>query len=439
MSNDLRVLILTICLLFTAIDRSSAGGPDKSADIAVTTPRGITARIHPDPSAPAISIAAYFRGGSFRDQTNGLSALTVSQILENPRDIDPFVLAGRMRQLGATYQLGAIDNYIRFQVTSPPDNIQAATRLAFDSLIKSPPQPKNVENALSFYSIASKIPQSDGIRALNFIRAQTMSNHPLYTMRTGSEGPSIGDLSPSALTAWHQAHFARDNLVIGIAGPIDAKIAVQLIDNIFASLPEKSNLPPPVPFAVTPTATIIHERGSEDLATIVIEAEWPADTDIKTSAAKDLLRNILVGEKYGRLPKLLQKVTELPLGVTSIVNLQEGGNLISFRSHVPQAKADMTAAEILKGLDEVSQSGVTADELKTAVTRMKESAARQSDQPSVIAAQLAQDQIQNLAIDFRARKLTAYEGATVGEVNALARTVLAQGKITTAILSSVRQ
>ena len=190
--------------------------------------------------------------------------------------------------------------------------------------------------------------------------------------------------------------------------------------------------------AGTPSSTIIHEPGQDELATITIEAEWPADTDIKISAAKDLLRNILVGDKYGRLPKLLQRVTDLPLGVTSIVNLQEGGNLISLRTFVPQTKADVTASEMLKGLDELSQTGITADELKIAVARLKEGATRQSDQPSAIAAQLAQDQIQNLAVDFRARRLTAYDGVTIAEINALARIVLAPSKLTTAVLSSAR-
>lgn len=212
----------------------------------VVSPGGIEAWLIEDRSNPLISIELSFRGGAARDPRDkaGLSALVAGLLDEGAGSLDSLAYRGRLEDLSIHMGFSAGRDAFTGSLKTLSRNRDAAfemLRLAL-SAPRFDPEPLERVRSQSLVALARDRARPERIAARAWF-STVFADHPYGVPRKGTPD-SLAGLTRADLQAYVRDRFARDNLVIGVAGDIDATELAPLLDATFGALPAQAVLPP---------------------------------------------------------------------------------------------------------------------------------------------------------------------------------------------------
>lgn len=232
------IRILALMLLMT----SSAQAREKVLDIQeVTSPSGITAWLVEDNTLPIISVQfAFDKAGSVleTEDKQGLARLLSNTIDEGAGDLS-----------SEEFQKQLADNSITLNFSSSRDS--------FGGKLKT--LSRNKDKAFDLLSLALNKPRFDAepverMRDANITRIKSSLSNPnwisarifndsvfeghSYALNGGGTLTTLKNITPEDLRAFATTYLTKDNLFIGVAGDITKDELVQVLDRIFAPLPD---------------------------------------------------------------------------------------------------------------------------------------------------------------------------------------------------------
>jgi zinc protease len=239
------VLTLVLSLFFLTFP---ALGPAHSAvDIQeVRSEGGITAWLVEDYTVPIIALRFMFEGGSAQDPEGkeGLANLMTGLFDEGAGELD-----------SDTFQLALDDAGAEMGFNAGRDAISGSMRALAETRTE----------AFGLLRLALTAPRFDQL-PIDRIRAQIVAgiqarsrdpetaaqiafaqaiygDHP-YARRDEGTPETLATITADDLRALHSKLFARDNLIVGVVGAIDAETLKQELDWLFGDLPAKAELTP---------------------------------------------------------------------------------------------------------------------------------------------------------------------------------------------------
>lgn len=212
----------------------------------ITSPKGITAWFVEDYTVPIVTIGFAFDGGSAQDPNDklGLADLMTTLFDEGAGDLDSDAFQTRMDDVGLEMGFSASQDKLSGFARMLADERGDATEL-LKLAIQSPRFDQPAIDRMRRQSISAIVSQS---RDPNYAAAQMWNKalfgeHPYGRPTEGTE-KTLGAISADDLRGLYSSVFARDTLKIGIVGALDEKAAGEMIDELFAALPEKAKLEP---------------------------------------------------------------------------------------------------------------------------------------------------------------------------------------------------
>ncbi|MBO6718210.1 MAG: insulinase family protein [Rhizobiaceae bacterium] len=210
----------------------------------VTSEGGITAWLVEDYTVPIVTMKFLFEGGSTQDPEGkeGLANLMTGLFDEGAGDMD-----------AATFQLALDDAGAEMGFRAGRDAVSGTMRTlaetrheAFGLLQLALTQPRF--DAAPFDRIRAQIlagieassRDPDTLAQIAFAQA-VYGDHP-YARRSEGTPESLAAIAPDDLHEIHGRLFARDNIVVGVVGAIDAETLKAELDRVFGGLPEKAEL-----------------------------------------------------------------------------------------------------------------------------------------------------------------------------------------------------
>lgn len=237
----IRVLAFILCLL--ALPAAAA---ERVLDIQdFTTPKGIQVWMVEDHSLPVIGLSFAFRTGAAIDPADkqGISQLLSNTLDEGAGDIksEAFQDALRDRAISLSYDStrDSFSGNLR-TLTRHKDEAFRLLKLSVNDPRFDPEPVQRMKDA-NLSRILGGLGDSAWISA-RLLYDRIFPGHP-YALNTGGTLVSMKSFTPADLKAARARHFARDNLVIGLAGDITKDEAIALIDGIFGGLPETVKKP----------------------------------------------------------------------------------------------------------------------------------------------------------------------------------------------------
>jgi zinc protease len=308
------------------------------------------------------------------------------------------------------------------------------------------------DEALDLMRLALTAPRFDA-DALTRVRSQVMSglrrdttspnslaslrwwetafpNHP-YGRSTKGTLETVPAITADDLHAYVKRVFARNELIIGIVGDIDAKAAGAMIDKVFGALPAKNDLvavPAAQPQGLGKRIVI---NVDVPQAVVTFGGKGIARSDPDFMAAY-IVNHILGGGTFSsRLYREVREKRGLAYGVSD--------HLIWFRRAAvvvggTATRADRTGdaiAVIETEIKRMAEDGPTAEELAKAKSYLKGSYALSLDTSSKIAAQLVQIQTDNLGIDYIDKRAAMIDAVTVADAKRAAKRIYGGGLLVT--------
>jgi zinc protease len=413
-------------------------GPDFPIQL-IKSKSGLTAWFSPDPAAKEIVVFASFRDGVgvATQVKKGLGALTVQLMAEGAGDRDSVEIKTALEDLGANVRIGqGPESRIFALMVAKADKLPETGALFHDILIKPRFAEADITRIRKGFNQqrARFFAQPQG-KVLYVIPQITMPNDPpvLASLKPSEEVPVY---TTADLQTYHKQHFARDNVVIAMAGAMTADAAANLIDDLFADLPPASNVPVMAKIAYAGQGEIIHVPAEAEQSIIVFAGPWLIDggpDEGVEGAAGDVLADYAGNGSTGRLFKKIREEKGLSYGTQFNLNGGVRGTQVSISTSVPKDKVAEVAGLIRETVADIAANGISEAELTAAKDRMLASYGRQLTSPVAKAGTMASMAQRGRPVDHWQAYPGFLKAVTKAQVDALAKTYLATDKMTLVI------
>lgn len=367
----------------------------------VTSPKGVEAWLVEDDSIPFVAIEFQFRGGASMDAPGKRGAVNMMTALleEGAGTRDATAFARAVEDLGARLSFGATDDTVSVSLRSLTETRNDAAALLADALS----QPRFDDDAIERVRaqvqavIRADASNPNAIAAQELAR-QIWGDHPYGSALSGT-AESVAALTRQDLVSHRNRVLARDRVVVGAAGDIDAEALGLLIDKVLAGLPPEATAP--LPESVAPSTEAGLSVIDWDSPQTVISFAGPGlAIDDPDYFAAFLANHILGGGGFSS--RLMEEIRERR-GLTYGVGTSLSSGLFGQSWQGGMATSNATAAEavtLLRAEWARMGEGVLDSELELAKTFLTGEYALRFDGNGRIAAILAGMQLIGLPVDY---------------------------------------
>ena len=260
-------------------------------------------------------------------------------------------------------------DFTDFYILVPKEAMETALQTLADMAFRSKFDPAEVtrEREVIFEeaNIETDNPKTAIIRQLyGMVFADNPYGYPVLGTR-----PTMNAATSEALKAYNKKYYTPENMVLAVAGPVDAKTVRVMVDRIWGVIPSTGYKPvaPPVPRPLTGVVRKSVER-PEQQARLALGWLGPPTNDF-TGDTVDLLTTILAGAESSRLAVRLRDQERLVSSITMNYAAQMGGGIISLRAELEAKDLDRVEHIILEEIARMQADGPTEEERQLAVIR----------------------------------------------------------------------
>lgn len=423
--------MLPLVALFVAV--FMAAQPAHAVQVErVMSPGGIEAWLIRDPSNPITTMKLSFRGGAALDPDGkeGLANFVAATLDEGAGDMD-----------SNTFQKALDERSISLRFSAGRDSFRGSLRTlnkyrddAFDYLRLALTQPRfDAEPVARMRAqILSGIRQQredPGNLASQTLFETAFKGHPYARDNDGTE-ESVAAITADDLRGFAQRRLARDNLLIGVVGDIDAETLKVYLDKAFGALPEKA--------AAWQVAKVTPELDGSvkvidvDVPQSAIQFAQPgilrSDPDFYTAY---VLNYVLGGG--GFVSRLYDEVREkrgLAYSVYTYLMPLDAAGAVMGGAGTANARVGKTVATVRDVWRKFAENGPTADELKDAKTYLTGAFPLRFTSSAAIADMLVGMQEENLGIDYIDRRNGFIDAVTLEDAKRVAARLYQPDKLT---------
>jgi zinc protease len=364
-------------LLLMSMIQLKAASPDESAVIAFPPntaqkwilPDGLTVIVQEDRSAPVASVQAWCTTGSIYEDEKlgaGLSHILEHMLFKGTKTQKHNEIAQKIQDVGG--YINAYTSFDRtvFWIDVPKDGVQTALAVLSDAMMNStlPPEEYIKEQEVIRREFAMGFDDPDRM-ASELLFGTAYQRHP-YRYPIIGQMEIYNQLTQEQVMQYYKTRYVPNNLTFIVVGDVDAEKIHQQLADYFKDYPEKSLKPvfvPPEPPQLGRRE--VNREFPTELTRLDLGWHIPELTHPDVPAL-DLLSTILGEGRSSRLYRRVREESGLAFGVSAFSYTPGDPGLFGVDATVDPKKRDDAQKLILQIVDEVKQTGVTADELMKA-------------------------------------------------------------------------
>ena len=332
-------------------------------------PNGLTIIVQEDHSAPVASVQAWCATGSIDEDQHlgaGLSHILEHMLFKGTKTRSTNVIAQKIQDVGG--YINAYTSFDRtvFWIDVPKDGVATALDVLADAMMNStlPPEEYMKEQEVIRREFAMGLDDPDRVAGL-LLFATAYQRHPYHF-------PVIGDieiynqLTQDQVMQYYKTRYVPNNLTFVVVGDVDVAKVRQQLTEFFKAYPEKSLKPVFIPDEPPQLGRReVHQEFATELTHLSLAWHIPEVTNPDVPAL-DLLSTILGDGRSSRLYRRVREEAGLVYRISAFSYTPGDPGLFGIDAALDPKKREAAEQLMLHILDEVKQSGVTAEELMKA-------------------------------------------------------------------------
>ena len=391
----------------------------------VTSPGGVNSWLVEEHSIPFVALEIRFTGGTSLDLPGkrGATHLMMGLLEEGAGELTAREFATATESLAARFSFDSHSDAVTISAQFLTENRDEALELLRLALIEPTfaPEDNDRVRAQVLASIRSNATDPDRIASRTFYE-MAYGDHPYGSDDEGTE-ESVAALTREDIVAAHQGAMARDRLFVGAVGDITADELGQVLDTLFAELPETgAAMPEDAAFALSGGIEVVEFDTPQSVALfghIGIERD---DPDFFPAY---VMNHILGGSRFGsRLTTEVREKRGLTYGVSSFLAPREHGSLVIGQVASANDRVGEAIEVIRQEWARLADGGVTEEELTQAKTFLTGAYPLRFDGNARIAGILVGMQMTGLTPDYIATRNAQVEAVTLDDIARVAKRVL---------------
>jgi zinc protease len=413
--------------------------PAKAIEIErVISDRGIEAWLVKDPSLPIISMQFVFPGGAAADPADrtGLANMVSGLLDEGAGDFD-----------SQAFQRRLSDESIALSFNASRDNFSGSLKTltrnrdeAFELLRLALNAPRFDADAVAriraqiLAGIAARTNDPDRIARQTFWEA-TFPGHP-YAQPVEGTVESVAAITEDDLRNFVTQRLARNDLIVGVVGDINADELKVLLDSTFGALPEDAE-PFTVPKAEPAAAGEVIVVKEDNPQSRIMFGQKGLSRDDPDYYAALVLNHILGGGSFtSRLYEEIREKRGLAYSVYSYLLPLDGAALWLGGAGTENAAVSVSVELVKNQWANLKAFGVSGEELEKAKANLTGSFGLRFDRSMAIAGMLVAVQRRELGIDFIDQRNDLIARVTLNDVNRVAARLLDPDALTVVVVGN---
>ncbi|ARO15375.1 peptidase M16 domain protein [Ketogulonicigenium robustum] len=391
----------------------------------VTSPGGVDAWLVEEHEIPFVALEIRVRGGANLDAPGkrGAANLMAALLEEGAGDMDARAFQTAREELAASFSFSVSDDAFAVSARALTENRDQAMALLRQALVAPRFDDDAIERvrAQVIAGIQSDAQRPNAIAAATF-NAEAFGDHPYGSSLDGTV-ESVAGLTRDDLLAAHRKLVTRDRLYVSAVGDITAEELGNLVDALFADLPQSApTLPDHVTPAIAGGVTVVPFPGPQATIYFGHEGIKRDDPDYITAY---LLNHILgSGGFESRLMQELREKRGLTYGVSTYLIPNDLSELIvggfsTSNQNVAEA-IELVRTEWMR----LATEWVSQDELDKAKTYLTGQYALRFDSNASIAQIMVGMQMIGLPPDYVTNRNELVNAVTLQDLNRVASRLL---------------
>lgn len=389
------------------------------------TERGVTqdgtvVLVEESHALPLVHVGVSLRTGSVHDPrgAEGLMRTTARMLRMGTRGMNATAVEERIDALGAQLGVGCAPSYVHFSGSVVANNLEPFFALLCE-LVNGPALRASDLARVKRETLAelSGLCDDDRSLAARHFRAFAFGSHP-YGRPTAGSSDSVRQLTRAQVLAHYEKHFVSRNVVVGMAGAVDAQRAQELVTR-YLRLPQGKG---PVERLAAPSfkpgRRVLLVDKPERTQTQILIGTLGTHVDDPDHTALQVANTAFGGLFTARLTHEVRSVRGLSYGASSSVGHDRQRELWSMWTF-PAAKDAKSCIELqLRLFDNWVQKGLTPAELKVAKSFLVKSHAFEVDTAAKRLDQSVETELFALPADYHSGFTARVQKVTVAAAHA---------------------
>jgi zinc protease len=432
--------LLAAALLFPMVNLKAAP-PEPSPVIAFPPstaqkwilPNGLTVIVQEDHSAPVASIQAWCSTGSIDEDQHlgaGLSHILEHMLFKGTKTRSANQIAQSIQNVGG--YINAYTSFDRtvFWIDVPKDGVSTALEVLSDAMMNStlPPDEYKKEQEVIRREFAMGMDDPDRMASL-LLFATAYQRHP-YRFPVIGDLEIYNQLTQEQVVQYYKTRYVPNNLTFVVVGDVNAEKVRQQLADLFKPYPEKSLKPVFIPSEPPQLGRReVHKEFATELTHLSMAWHIPEVTSPDVPAL-DLLSTVLGDGRSSRLYRRVREEAGLAYGISAFSYTPGDPGLFGIDALLDPKKREAAEKLALQIVDEVKQTGVTADELEKAkkITLSQHLGALTTMRGQ--ASDIGSNWLLTRDLNFSRDYLDAIQRVTLDDVKRVARTYLTDNNLT---------
>ena len=332
-------------------------------------PNGLTVIVQEDHSAPVASVQAWCATGSIDEDQHlgaGLSHILEHMLFKGTKTRSTNAIAQKIQDVGGYINAYTSFDHTVFWADVPKDGVATALDILADAVMNStlPPEEYAKEQEVIRREFAMGLDDPDRMASL-LLFAAAYQRHP-YRFPVIGDIEIYNQLTQEQVTQYYKTRYVPNNLTFVVVGDVDANKVRQQLADFFKAYPEKSLKPVFIPEEPLQLGRReVHQEFPTELTHLALAWHIPEVTNPDVPAL-DLLSTILGDGRSSRLYRRVREEAGLAYRISAFSYTPGDPGLFGIDAILDPKKREATEQLVLRILDEVKQSGVTAEELMKA-------------------------------------------------------------------------
>jgi zinc protease len=368
----------------------------------------------------------------------GVAALGPRQLLlGGAGDLDGGAVEEELKDIRASIAFRSGPLYTTGEVSAPAENADQA--MAWLGRIVT--APRFAEPALRrarrglIEQIRQGREEADELASLILYRS-IIDDPALLTLRTNEPIAAIEQVDRAAIAAWHKAVFARSNLTVVAAGPLDREAAAALVDKAFGALPAEPQLNARPTFDLTARDRVIVLEKPVAQSVILIGGVVPFEPE-RDGPLRSVAIDVLGGAQGSRLFAAIRERLGASYGAGASADvLHDRTYLLAMQASVANDRVADALAAFRSEYERFREQGLTQEELDSrrsrTLTNFRDAMTRAGSAASTIRSGL----LLELGPDLVNRQDSRFGAVTLPGVNAFIAAKLPQAWTTVIVTPS---
>src|SRR6266567_231851 len=330
---------------------------------------GLTIIVQEDRSAPVASVQTLCATGSVYDDQHlgaGLSHILEHMLFKGTKTRSTNAIAQKIQDVGG--YINAYTSFDRtvFWIDVPKDGVPTALDILADAMMNStlPPEEYQKEQEVIRREFAMGMDDPDRMTGL-LLFATAYQRHP-YRFPVIGELEIYNQLTQEQVMQYYKTRYVPNNLTFVVVGDVNGEKVQQQLSDLFNAYPEKSLKPVFIPSEPPQLGRReVHKEFATELTHFSMAWHIPEVTSPDVPAL-DLLSTILGDGRSSRLYQRVREEAGLAFGISAFSYTPGDPGLFGIDATLDPKKREAAEQLALQIVDEVKQTGVTADELDKA-------------------------------------------------------------------------